>query len=102
MLPLWVVDSTLAAWSAVAIISTPTHLRFSGDVLLPYTSRHVTACDQLYQASSVFVLQATNTGVKVPGYEAREIYYWHMKADHVGPANLPGTPCVVGSSALGQ
>jgi len=33
-------------------------------------SRYITAHDQLYQALPVLVLQATNAGVRRPGYEA--------------------------------
>ena len=45
-------------------------------------SRYVIAHDQFYQAfSRISILQATNAGVRRPGYKAREAIYGHTCTD---------------------
>jgi len=39
------------------------------------TPRYIIACDQIYQAFPVLVLQVTNAGVRRPGYKAKMGYH---------------------------
>ena len=78
------VECSVILRSVLAIGNALTYLWFSGNVPMLHTSRYVIVRDQFHQdfpcvstASKKrwyvqgFVLQATNTGMRRPGYEAR-------------------------------
>ena len=62
------VSSCLTALQLQNEYATPPHIQ--------KTSRYIIARDQFYQAFPILVLQATNAGVRRPGYEATHAHMY--------------------------